>query len=102
MNMMGETYFNMTKQPKVSDEAQAKREFDQKINAAVEEVLDMLPSLLDEVLQAKAEELFSEMPACMARPDSVTRQVIDQDVVGRMLRAKCGNALGRGMNYLQK
>lgn len=102
MNMIGETYFNMTKQPRLSDEAQAKREFDQKINAAVEEVLDLLPSLLDEVLQAKAEELYSEMPAVMARPDPVTRQVNDLNAVSRMLRAKCGNALGRGMNYLQR
>ncbi|ENZ7220400.1 hypothetical protein ACG710_001075 [Escherichia coli] len=101
LQYIGETYMNMTKQPKLSNEAQEKRVFDQAINAAVEDVINQLPELMADLLDKKAAELFARMPACMAQPDPVTRQVITEDVVRRMLAAKVGNGLGRGMGFCQ-
>ncbi|EHV9042782.1 hypothetical protein K1U80_005110 [Escherichia coli] len=101
LSYVGETYMNMTKPVKLSNEAQEKRVFDQAINAAVEDVINQLPDLMADLLDAKAAELFSQMPDCLARPDPVTRQVITEAVVRRMLAAKVGNAIGRGMNFLQ-
>ncbi|EER1103171.1 hypothetical protein BTJ78_001320 [Escherichia coli] len=98
---IGETYFDRVGAKPASGDAALKREFDKAINAAVEEVIERLPELLAPLLDEKGAELFSQMPDCLARPDPVTRQVITEAVVRRMLAAKVGNALGRGMNFLQ-
>ncbi|HAJ7190921.1 TPA: hypothetical protein HNO18_05060 [Escherichia coli] len=98
---IGETYFDRVGNKPLSGDAALKREFDKAINAAVEEVIERLPELLAPLLDEKGAELFSQMPDCLARPDPVTRQVITEAVVRRMLAAKVGNAIGRGMNFLQ-
>ncbi|EPU9834240.1 hypothetical protein ACV0ZS_004942 [Escherichia coli] len=99
---IGETYFSMTKQAKPSQEAMDKRAFDEKINEAVESIVNDLPQILSELIDVRAAELFAAMPDCMKEEDRVTHQVIDEKAVRRMLAGKCGNALGRGMNFLQK
>lgn len=102
VNYIGETYFSMTKQVKPSQEAMDKRAFDEKITEATNSILDDLPQILSELIDVRAAELFAVMPDCMKEEDRVTHQVIDEKAVRRMLAAKVGNALGRGMNFLQK
>ncbi|WP_244578650.1 hypothetical protein [Escherichia coli] len=102
VNYIGETYFSMTKQVKPSQEAMDKRAFDEKINEAVESIINDLPQILSELIDVRAAELFAVMPECMKEEDKVTHQVLDEKAIRRLLAAKCGGALGRGMNFLQK
>lgn len=98
-----DTYRNLTGDNyKPTEEAKTKREFDKKMNAEAERIVDMLPAVLAEIIDEGAAVLFDQMPSCLAIEDSVTHDVMNEKHIRRMLAGKVANKLGKGMSFLQK
>lgn len=99
---MSDTYLNMMPKFKPSQEALDKRAFDEEMNKTAEDIVATIPDLLEDLLDVRAAMLFEQLPECMKQPDPVTREVLNEKHIRRMLAGKVGNKLGRGMNFLQK
>lgn len=98
-----DTYRNLTGDNyKPTEEAKSKRDFDKLMNAEAERIVNMLPAVLTEIIDEGAAVLFDQLPECMKGEDPVTRDVISEKYVRRMLASKIGNKLGHGMSFLQK
>ncbi|EFH7507891.1 hypothetical protein GU817_11750 [Escherichia coli] len=99
---MSDTYLQMLPKYKPSQEAIDKKAFDKAMNDEAERIVNMLPAVLDEIIDEGAAVLFDQLPECMKGEDPVTRDVISEKHVRRMLASKIGNKLGHGMGFLQK
>ncbi|EQA9104583.1 TPA: hypothetical protein ACJINU_002178 [Escherichia coli] len=90
-NLVGDNY-------KPSQEAIDKKEFSEAINRRADAIVNMLPSLLHDILDEEAAMLFTQLPDCMKEPDKVTREVFTAQVVRRLLAGRVANILNRGFN----
>lgn len=98
-----DTYRNLTGDNyKPTEEEKSKREFNKKMNDEAERIVNMLPAVLDEIIDEGAAVLFDQLPECMKGEDPVTRDVISRKHIRRMLAGKISNRLGKGMSFLQK
>ncbi|EJY0868394.1 hypothetical protein OE983_000990 [Escherichia coli] len=95
LNLVGDNY-------KPSTEAMDKKAFDKAMNDEADRIINMLPAILTEIIDSGAAVLFDQMPECMKGEDPVTRDVISERHIRRMLAGKIGNKLGHGMSFLQK
>ncbi|EEU9677329.1 hypothetical protein CMR73_001591 [Escherichia coli] len=95
LNLVGDNY-------KPSTEAMSKRAFDKAMNDEAERIVNMLPSLLDEIITEGAAVLFDQMPECMKCEDPVTHDILNEKHIRRMLAVKVANRLGHGGGFLQK
>ncbi|MDH4737904.1 hypothetical protein [Escherichia coli] len=95
LNRVGNNY-------KPSQEVLDKRAFDKAMNAAADRIVDMLPELLAEHIDKAASELADLVPPCLATPDPVTRDVMNEDLIRRHIAGKVANRIGHGMSFLQK
>ncbi|EIA0298433.1 hypothetical protein K6051_000096 [Escherichia coli] len=99
---MSDTYLQMLPKYKPSQEAIDKKAFDKAMNDEAERIVNMLPAVLDEIIDEGAAVLFDQLPECLAIEDPVSHDVMNLKHVRRMLAGKIGNKLGRGMGFLQK
>ncbi|QML37905.1 hypothetical protein HVX39_08730 [Escherichia coli] len=99
---MSDSYFDRLPKFKPSQEAMDKRAFDEEMNKVAEDIVATIPDLLEDLLDVRADMLFEQLPECMKQPNPVTREVLNEKHIRRMLAGKVGNKLGRGMNFLQK
>lgn len=99
---MSDTYLDMLPKYKQSQEAIDKKAFDKAMNDEAERIVNMLPAVLTEIIDEGAAVLFDQMPECMRGEDPVTRDVISEKHIRRMLAGKISNRLGKGMSFLQK
>ncbi|MBB7575892.1 hypothetical protein HEM35_022615 [Escherichia coli] len=95
LNLVGDDY-------KPSAEAMDKKAFDKAMNDEADRIIDMLPAVLSEIIDEGAAVLFDQMPECMKGEDPVTRDVISEKHIRRMLVVKISNRLDKGMSFLQK
>ncbi|EEV6174240.1 hypothetical protein EJP52_08730 [Escherichia coli] len=95
LNLVGDNY-------KPSTEAMDKRAFDKAMNDEAERIVNMLPAVLDAIIDEGASVLFDQMPECMKGKDPVTHDIINEKHIRRMLAGKISNRLGHGMGFLQK
>ncbi|HAW2573314.1 TPA: hypothetical protein JLP95_000346 [Escherichia coli] len=93
-NLVGDNY-------KPSQEAIDKKEFSEAINRRADAIVNMLPSLLHDILDKEAAMLFTQLPDCMKEPDKVTHEVFTAQVVRRLLAGRVANILKRGFNEYQ-
>lgn len=100
--MFGSTYLDRLPAYKPSQEVLYKRAFDKAMNAAADRIVDMLPELLAEHIDKAASELADLVPPCLATPDPVTRDVMNEDLIRRHIACKVSNKIGHGMSFLQK
>ncbi|HBC0974304.1 TPA: hypothetical protein IGZ69_003304 [Escherichia coli] len=99
---MSDTYLEMLPKHKQSQEVIDKKAFDKAMSDEADRIVNMLPAVLDEIIDEGAAVLFDQLPECMKGEDPVTRDVISEKHVRRMLASKIGNKLGHGMSFLQK
>lgn len=97
------TYLNLTGgNYKPSAEAMDKKAFDKAMSDEADRIINMLPAVLDEIIDEGAAVLFTQMPDCMKGKDPVTHDIINEKHIRRMLAGKISNRLGHGMSFLQK
>lgn len=100
-NKIGDTYLNLTGQNyKPTGDAAEKRKFSDDIDKAAEEIINMIPGLLENIIDEKAAEI--NIPACLQVPDPVTRDKFDAAVVRKFLAGKISNKLSRSLRWLDK
>ncbi|WP_455553111.1 hypothetical protein [Escherichia sp.] len=99
---MSDTYLDMLPKRKHSQEEMDKKAFTKAINDEAERIVNMLPAVLDEIIDEGAAVLFDQMPSCLATEDPVTHDLMNLKHVRRMLAGKISNKLGKGMSFLQK
>ena len=98
-NKIGDTYLNLTGQNyKPTGDAAEKRKFSDDVDKAAEEIIDMIPGLLENIIDEKAAEI--NIPACLQVPDPVTRDKFDAAVVRKFLAGKISNKLSRSLRWL--
>ena len=95
LNRLGNNYIP-------SQETLDRLAFDKAMSAEADRIVLMLPDLLSEIIDEAGAALFSQMPECMAVEDKVTRDVINESHIRRMLAGMVGNRIGRGAGFLQK
>ncbi|HII1887345.1 TPA: hypothetical protein ACYZVL_001235 [Escherichia coli] len=76
--------------------------FNKAIADQADEIVDMLPDLLAEVLDRKAAELFAKAPESILKEDSVTHDKLTEQQVRRLLASRTANLIGHGLTFLQK
>lgn len=104
-NKIGDTYFDLTGQNyEPTGDAKSKREFDKKMNKAVDDLISALRTLPEyqKLIASHADELFSQLPECMQEPDPVTRQEMGRKEIEFMLRGKLGSALKLGFGFFKQ
>lgn len=100
-NKMGNTYFDLTGQNyKPTGDALEKRKFSDDIDKAAEEIIDMIPGLLENIIDEKAAEI--NIPTCLQVPDPVTRDVFNEATVRKFIAGKISNKLSRSLRWLDK
>lgn len=99
---MSDTYLDMLPKHKQSQEVIDKKAFDKAMSDEADRIVNMLPAVLDEIIDEGAAVLFDQMPSCMRGEDPVTHDVMNEKHIRRMLAGKISNRLGKGMSFLQK
>lgn len=100
-NKIGDTYLNLTGQNyKPTGDAAEKRKFSDDIDKAAKEIIDMIPGLLENIIDEKAAEI--NIPACLLVPDPVTRDVFSEATVRKFLASKVSSKLSRSLRWLDK
>lgn len=107
MSHIGNTYLDIMNQAsnyKEPEEVKSKREFDRKMNAAVDDLINALRTLPEyqQLIASHADELYSQLPDCMKTPDRVTHQEMGRKEVEFMLRGKLGSALKLGFGFFKQ
>lgn len=97
---MSNTYFDRMQKHKPSQEALEKRQFSDDIDKAAEEIINMIPALLEHIIDEKAAEI--NIPACLQVPDPVTRDKFDEATTRKFLAGKISNKLSRSLRWLDK
>ncbi|HFF3757672.1 TPA: hypothetical protein ACGCGA_004428 [Escherichia coli] len=95
---------NQASNYKEPEEVKSKREFDRKMNAAVDDLINALRTLPEyqQLIASHADELYSQLPDCMKTPDRVTHQEMGRKEVEFMLRGKLGSALKLGFGFFKQ
>lgn len=107
MPHIGNTYADIMNQAngyKPSPEVQNKRDFDKKMNKAVDDLINALRTLPEyqDLIASHADELYNQLPDCMKTPDRVTHQEMGRKEVEFMLRGKLGSALKLGFGFFKQ
>ncbi|EGD0976471.1 hypothetical protein IAL57_001741 [Escherichia coli] len=96
------TYLDRMPKYQPSQETLDKRAFDEEMNKTAEQVINLLPDLLADILDGEAARLADMVPEVLRKPDLVTHDVFDEKACRRFLAGKVANKLGRGLNWLNK
>lgn len=99
---MSNTYLDRMPKYQPSQEALDKRAFNEEMDKTAEQVINLLPELLADILDGEAKRLAELVPEVLRKPDPVTREVLDEKACRRFLAGKVANKLGRGLNWLNK
>ncbi|EOJ5353115.1 hypothetical protein ACKKKZ_000670 [Escherichia coli] len=99
---MSNTYLDRMPKYQPSKEALDKKAFDEEMNKTAEQVIDLIPGLLMDILDGEAARLADLVPEVLRKPDPVTHQRFDEKACRRFLAGKVANKLGRGLNWLNK
>ncbi|EJG7183661.1 hypothetical protein NAJ88_004394 [Escherichia coli] len=107
MSHIGNTYLDIMNQAnnyKEPEEVKSKRDFDKKMSAAVDNLINALRTLPEyqDLIASHAGELFAQLPECMKEPDPVTRQEMGRKEIEFMLRGKLGSALKLGFGFFKQ
>lgn len=107
MSHIGNTYLDIMNQAsnyKEPEEVKSKREFDRKMNAAVDDLINALRTLPEyqDLISSHADELFAVLPDALKQPDPVTRQEMGRKEIEFMLRGKLGSALKLGFGFFKQ
>ncbi|EFD0530634.1 TPA: hypothetical protein ACNCIS_004568 [Escherichia coli] len=79
-----------------------RKSFNKAIAEQADEIVDMLPDLLAEVLDRKAADLFAKAPESILKEDPVTHDKLTEQQVRRLLASRTANLIGHGLTFLQK
>ncbi|EOU8815472.1 hypothetical protein ACN0BC_003576 [Escherichia coli] len=95
---------NQANNYKEPEEVKSKRDFDKKMSAAVDNLINALRTLPEyqDLIASHADELFAQLPECMKEPDPVTRQEMGRKEIEFMLRGKLGSALKLGFGFFKQ
>lgn len=107
MSHIGNTYLDIMNQAnnyKEPEEVKSKRDFDKKMNKAVDDLIAALRTLPEyqDLISSHADDLFRQLPESMQVPDRVTRQAMGRKEVEIMLRGKLGSALKLGFGFFKQ
>lgn len=107
MSNIGNTYLDIMNQAsnyKEPEDVKSKRDFDKKMNKAVDDLIAALRTLPEyqELIASHADDLFAQLPECMKEPDPVTRQEMGRKEIEFMLRGKLGSALKLGFGFFKQ
>ncbi|EJO4534495.1 hypothetical protein NRK82_000361 [Escherichia coli] len=99
---MSNTYLDRMPKYQPSKEALDKKAFDEEMNKTAERVIDLVPELLKDILDGEAARLAGLAPEVLRQPDPVTREVLDEKALRRLLSGRVANKLGHDFNWLNK